>query len=121
MDDGGLGEMTPQFNQSSLQDFSGLDEFDFDLGTVVGDIDDVPDLLEMPKSMELSLPLLKPHIVPKKTLSVPQLTTLAYSRMTYPIEQMKHAPSTMVLENRTPWCHHLLYEDEMPRVLQGKR
>ncbi|KAH8879096.1 hypothetical protein GQ53DRAFT_814145 [Thozetella sp. PMI_491] len=34
-----------------------------------------------------------------------------------PNEVMK-APRSMVTENATPWCHALLYADEMPRAIQ---
>jgi hypothetical protein len=47
------------------------------------------------------------------------LSAVAYSRVGYGIEQLKVAVSSMVLATQTPWSHPLLYEDSMPRCLQG--
>ncbi|KAL0944976.1 uncharacterized protein CTRU02_202863 [Colletotrichum truncatum] len=40
------------------------------------------------------------------------------SRVQYALDVMKGAPSSMVLENQTPWCHPYLYRAHMPRDMQ---
>jgi hypothetical protein len=47
------------------------------------------------------------------------LSARAESRVGYPLEQMKRAPSMFVEKNATPWSHPLLYEDFMPNSMQG--
>lgn len=42
------------------------------------------------------------------------------TNFSYAMDRIKAAPSNMLLENQTPWCHSLLYRDTMPRVMQGK-
>ena len=43
----------------------------------------------------------------------------AESRLQYIVELFKSAPSRMVLENSTPWCHPLLYSDQVPKSIHG--
>ncbi|KAH7176629.1 hypothetical protein EDB81DRAFT_875430 [Dactylonectria macrodidyma] len=38
------------------------------------------------------------------------------NRLQWSIDAICTAPSTMVLENQTPWCHPLLYKDTMPHA-----
>jgi hypothetical protein len=47
------------------------------------------------------------------------LFNAATSRLNYAIDMLKAAPSRMVLENSTPWCHALLYNDQMPKSMHG--
>lgn len=42
------------------------------------------------------------------------------TNFSYAMDRIKAAPSNMLLENQTPWCHPLLYKETMPRVMQGK-
>ena len=42
------------------------------------------------------------------------------TNFSYAVDKIRAAPSTMLLENQTPWCHPLLYRDNMPRAIQGK-
>lgn len=42
------------------------------------------------------------------------------SNFSYAMDRIRAAPSTMLLENQTPWCHPLLYRENMPREMQGK-
>lgn len=42
------------------------------------------------------------------------------TNFSYAVERIKTAPSSMLLNNQTPWCHPLLYRDNMPREMQGK-
>lgn len=65
-----------------------------------------------------------PNTNPLAELGVPDpissdLFNVATSRLNYAIEMMKAAPSRMVLENSTPWCHPLLYHDQMPKSMNG--
>lgn len=41
-------------------------------------------------------------------------------RLQWSIDEIQRAPSKMVHETSTPWCHPLLYKDGMPRSMQGK-
>ncbi|RDW87899.1 hypothetical protein BP5796_03593 [Coleophoma crateriformis] len=45
------------------------------------------------------------------------LANPAESRLYYGTQLLKTAPATMVLKNSTPWCHSLLYIDNMPRSM----
>jgi Fungal Zn(2)-Cys(6) binuclear cluster domain len=40
-------------------------------------------------------------------------------RFKYAIKQLELTPSSMVRENQTPWSHPLLYDDFMPKSIQG--
>lgn len=95
-----------------------------DFNAVIADIDtnfnelasfDVPldeatlDLIQ--PSLELSPPSTK------EFGAIPEAVT---NRLKWSITEIQKAPSTMVLENQTPWCHALLYKNEMPRSMQGK-
>ncbi|KAL1848373.1 hypothetical protein Daus18300_013619 [Diaporthe australafricana] len=40
------------------------------------------------------------------------------TNLSYALEEIKAAPTNMLLENQTPWCHPLLYRETMPRVIQ---
>lgn len=59
-------------------------------------------------------------------LMPPSYRDLAFSseltekRLKYSVELIKKAPSMMVLDTQTPWCHPLLYRDAMPRSMQGE-
>ncbi|KAL6361506.1 hypothetical protein LRP88_04975 [Fusarium phalaenopsidis] len=93
-----------------------------DFNAVIADIDtnfnelasfDVPlddatlDLIQ--PSLELSPPSTK------EFGAIPEAIT---GRLKWSIAEIQKAPSTMVLENQTPWCHALLYKNEMPRSMQ---
>ena len=64
--------------------------------------------------------LLRGPIMSLRQFSASHITAFAQSRLGYSTEQLKLAPAMMVSENCTRWCHPLLYEDCMPRVLQGR-
>jgi hypothetical protein len=55
-----------------------------------------------------------------RRLNVTALTNEIESKLLYAIDRIKAAPRTMLLENETPWCHPLLYREQMPRVMQGE-
>lgn len=44
---------------------------------------------------------------------------MVYKKLSYALDEIKKAPSMMVLETQTPWCHPKLYESGMPRSMQG--
>lgn len=52
-------------------------------------------------------------------LNIEAISARLNSNLSYAVEKIKSAPSTMLLELQAPWCHVTLYKDEMPRVMQG--
>jgi hypothetical protein len=42
------------------------------------------------------------------------------TNFSYAVDRIRAAPSTMLVKSQTPWCHSLLYRDNMPREIQGK-
>lgn len=40
------------------------------------------------------------------------------SKMDFSMKHFKRAPWTMIQENQTPWSHHLLYDEQMPKAMQ---
>lgn len=63
--------------------------------------------------------LSRPNSVTAKEFPTNILAPLSASRVEYSIEQLKLMPRMMVEENATHWSHPRLYEDYMPRPLQG--
>lgn len=55
-----------------------------------------------------------------RRIDVAALTNELESKLSYAIDRIKAAPRTMLLETETPWCHPLLYREQMPRVMQGE-
>lgn len=53
------------------------------------------------------------------TKTFDSLPEFIQQKLGYAIDEIKKAPSMMVLETQTPWCHPKLYEMEMPRSMQG--
>ena len=45
---------------------------------------------------------------------------VVWDKAKYTIEEVKKAPARMVYELGTPWCHPLVYEDEMPQSMRGE-
>lgn len=54
-----------------------------------------------------------------RSFNVDMVSRLLENNLSYAVGKMKSAPQQMLLELETPWCHALLYKDEMPRVMQG--
>lgn len=52
--------------------------------------------------------------------NVEAVTRTLECKLSYTVEQIKAAPSQMLLEMQTPWCHNSLYKDEIPRYMQGQ-
>lgn len=63
---------------------------------------------------------LRAETVILRTRSSTPISTVIAQRLQFSIDMLKDAPRMMVLENQTPWCHRQLYQDGMPRSLQGK-
>lgn len=97
----------------SPQDGESLN-FHFNSGT-----ESINDLLNGNAGEETVVPRARPAYILGKQFPGVNLSAVAYSRIGYGIEQLKLAVSTMVLATQTPWSHPLLYEDFMPRCLQG--
>jgi hypothetical protein len=72
------------------------------------------------QDVEASYTLVRPSYVPGKELSPSQLSSFSRSRVEYCVDQWKSTPAMMVSENCTHWSHPLLYEEHMPRSLQGQ-
>jgi hypothetical protein len=58
-------------------------------------------------------------LVPSRLTTDAQRTRALTSRLQYGVDQVIAAPRMMVLENQMPWCHAHLYDDGMPRSMQG--
>jgi hypothetical protein len=87
-----------------------------------GDID--PDVFfDFTGSMRLGeeLAVRPPQRVPAapERLCLARLHAALESKFSYAMNRIKAGPSEMLLENQTPWCHPLLYRDDMPRGMQG--
>jgi hypothetical protein len=101
----------------------GIGLLDLDLNAGIGSLGFVHDILNTPTcgNQELSLPLTRSISVPINKQCLSQIVPETYERISYSIEQLKQGPATMVLEKQTPWSHPRLYEDHMPRILQGPK
>lgn len=79
----------------------------------------------LPRSLEAGHRELLELILQPSTMSAPTSRPLdkvpdaMSQRLSYALAEIKHAPSMMVLQTQTPWCHPKLYEEEMPRSMQG--
>lgn len=70
------------------------------------------------ESLDLApLPAASSVCGPRFSTSV--LKSFQTARLEYPIQVLKAVPASFVHGNQTPWSHPLLWEDEMPRCLQG--
>ncbi|KAF4976218.1 hypothetical protein FZEAL_7081 [Fusarium zealandicum] len=58
------------------------------------------------------------ELAPPTTREFGSIPETIANRLQWSIDQIQKAPSTMVLENQTPWCHSMLYKNEMPRSMQ---
>lgn len=61
-----------------------------------------------------------PGIPPPSRCGVASLHIAFETNFSYAVDRIRAAPSNMLQENQTPWCHPLLYRVNMPRVIQGK-
>lgn len=72
------------------------------------------------KDVTLKSPLRVPNATAQRRLDLARLHAALETNFSYAVDRIRTAPSTMLLENQTPWCHPLLYKDRMPREMQGK-
>lgn len=52
--------------------------------------------------------------------NVEAVTKTFEETLSYAVDKMKSAPSQMLLEMQTPWCHGSLYTDGLPHLMQGQ-
>lgn len=84
--------------------------------------------LEADPGRDMSLDLVNPPpltttqlaLVPSRLATNAQKTRALTSRLQYGVDQVIAAPRLMVSENYMPWCHAHLYDDGMPRSMQGE-
>lgn len=90
------------------------------LNLQVGVADEIITNLDFEEIFDIaSLPAHSPTHQPRSPAST--LKSFQTARLAYPIQIIKSAPASFVRENQTPWSHPLLWEDEMPKYLQGKQ
>ena len=58
--------------------------------------------------------------VPDRSFSASHITPFVRSRIEYSMEQLQLAPKMMVERNATPWIHPRIYEEYMPKSMQGR-
>jgi Fungal Zn(2)-Cys(6) binuclear cluster domain len=91
--------MMPEATFSAVDDLLNPGDNSFALGTL------------------LSLQSLPVPITPLFVL--PSFDSTITSRLEYSIRQLKLAPEAFVRGNQTPWSHRHLYDEKMPRCIQG--
>lgn len=95
-----------------------------DFNAVIADIDtNFNELTSFDVHLDdTTLDLIQPalELSPPSTREFGAIPEAVIGRLKWSIAEIQKAPSTMVLENQTPWCHALLYKNEMPRSMQGK-
>lgn len=55
----------------------------------------------------------------REPLGLESLIEAVAKRLRFGIEEIKKAPASMVYNLTTPWCHPRLWEQDMPRSMQG--
>lgn len=111
----------PQQNDfSSIELIGSVPSHDvgFDLS---GSLSFMDSLIASPSSL-ITIPPVTSMITTRSQLfSFSKLSPFMKARYEYLFQALQAAPSQMVLENQTPWCHMLLYEDSFPRIIGGMR
>jgi hypothetical protein len=94
----------------------------YNLDVDMGLLDDLPDIGEFMAEQDVNIANhLQRDLPPPLVVAEMDSMTDEFSRRAdYTIKVIRTAPSSIVLENQTPWSHPLLYKDEMPRSIQGK-
>ncbi|ORX94935.1 hypothetical protein BCR34DRAFT_620034 [Clohesyomyces aquaticus] len=105
-----------QFNMQALPSSHEVGHLDFDFAAGGDAADALNDLLNTENDEEVQVA--RGNYVQGKYFSASHISDMAYCRIVYSIEQLKLGPTSMVLENQTPWSHPLLYHEYMPRCLQ---
>ncbi|KAF2111881.1 hypothetical protein BDV96DRAFT_649849 [Lophiotrema nucula] len=96
-----------------------VEVLDFDFSSGMDSADALNDMLfNQTEDIDKGLALINSYYVAGKGWSAENFSAFARSRLEYVMGQFENAPRSFIDENRTPWCHPLLYEDGMPRCLQ---
>lgn len=90
---------------------------DFDFMSGANAVQSLNDMLN--DDVEETFPVARSFYASGNQFSLAHISSFAHSRLAYSIEQTKLAPAMMVAEKYTPWSHSCLYDDDMPRSLQG--
>lgn len=97
-----------------------IDLSDFILGNGTAAVDEVlaatPSATESPDLIFSPPAPLMLFLFGKRNPSV--TSSIIASRLQYAIDSLRDAPTRMVLEAQTPWCHPHLYKDYMPRSMR---
>lgn len=76
--------------------------------------------------ISMELPDREINAGPNFDLTIPRarhrrpLPEVIANNLQFAIDILEQSPRMMVLENQTPWCHPKLYQNYMPRAMQGK-
>ncbi|KAF2262423.1 hypothetical protein CC78DRAFT_520054 [Lojkania enalia] len=110
-----------EFDLPALSTPEEVELLDFDLIAATESVNTLNDILAGESGACEDVSLSRPNyvsVVPAKLFSTSYLSVEARGRIDYCVAQLKLAPSMFLIENGTPWCHPLLYQDNMPRNLQ---
>lgn len=75
---------------------------------------------EAPPPLGASEAYPSPQLLNPPSFDVDAVAERMEHHLGYAIDQIRHAPRTMLLESRTPWCHVSLYSRAMPLAMQGE-
>jgi hypothetical protein len=73
----------------------------------------------------MEIPDREVNVGPNFDLAIPRarqprpLPEIIANNLQFAIDVIAQSPNMMVLENQTPWCHPKLYQNYMPRTMQG--
>lgn len=98
-----------------LQNDANADFLNFNTDLVDGTMTN----FRLEESLDLAL-LPAASSVCRPRFSTSDLKSFETARLEYPAQVLRAVPASFVHGNQTPWSHPLLWEDEMPRCLQGK-
>lgn len=101
-----FGSMLPTLELTGLAEAPADEQFNFSMDT----LDEPPlELIHQPSMVAAP--------TSRDFEGVPEA---AMPKLQYAVDHIKKVPSMMVLESQTPWSHPKLYEDDMPRCMQGE-
>ena len=98
-----------------LQNNAGVDFLNFNTDLVDGIMTNFG--IEAPLDLAL---LPAASSVSRHKFSTSVLKSSQMVRLGYGIQALKAVPASFVYGNQTPWSHPLLWEEDMPKCLQGK-
>ncbi|KAH8732442.1 hypothetical protein GQ44DRAFT_766582 [Phaeosphaeriaceae sp. PMI808] len=106
------------FDMPALLSAPSANTSSFESGAGTTSLDTLSNTLYSSSNDREHIALERAHQRNERPFSVAHMSSFTKSRLEWSIEQLKIAPKTMVEENCTPWQHHKLYEQYMPRHLQ---